>query len=291
MLRSNVCHQAQLESEPFRAWTRRIGTPFKLHRKLWEFCYIAQALHERGMLAPGRRGLGFGVGREPLVSLFAGFGCEIVATDLHPHRAERAGWIETNQHAADLGQLNQFGLCDPEAFDRQVSFRHVDMNQIPDELRGFDFVWSSCCLEHLGSIARGASFITNAMECLKPGGVAVHTTEYNVSSNVRTIDNEEDLVLFRRKDIAGIARNLRAHGHNIAVDYTLGNLVADQHVDLPPYSNSYCLRIRWGEFVTTSIGLIVTKSDAERRPSRWNRFTRGLLVLGAVPRTRGSTSR
>ena len=37
------------------------------------------------------RGLGFGVGREPLVALFASLGCEVMATDLEPERAERPG--------------------------------------------------------------------------------------------------------------------------------------------------------------------------------------------------------
>ena len=54
----------------------------RLHRKIWEFCFIAQALDERGMLARGRRGLGFAVGTEPLPAMFASRGCAIVATDL-----------------------------------------------------------------------------------------------------------------------------------------------------------------------------------------------------------------
>ena len=37
--------------------------PFMLHRKMWEWLFIAQALAERDMLRPGRVGLGFGVGR------------------------------------------------------------------------------------------------------------------------------------------------------------------------------------------------------------------------------------
>ena len=43
-----------------------------LHRKMWEWLFIAEALRERGMLAAGRRGVGFGVGQEPLVSAVCG---------------------------------------------------------------------------------------------------------------------------------------------------------------------------------------------------------------------------
>ncbi len=90
-LKSSLCTQAQLESAVFRAWCPRLGEGFKLHRKLWEFCYIAQALRERGLVRPGARGLGFGVGREPLVAYFAGQGCAVVATDLAPRRAGPRG--------------------------------------------------------------------------------------------------------------------------------------------------------------------------------------------------------
>jgi hypothetical protein len=74
-----------------------------LHRKFWEFAYISQCLEERGMLQPGRRGLGFGVGREPLASVFAKRGCAIVATDLAANAATRLGWAQSNQHASAPG--------------------------------------------------------------------------------------------------------------------------------------------------------------------------------------------
>ena len=59
-----------------------------------------------------------------------------------------------------------------------MRFRAVDMNDIPPDLRGFDFTWSSCALEHLGTLRAGADFVVEQMTCLRPGGVAVHTTEY-----------------------------------------------------------------------------------------------------------------
>src|SRR5262249_38291312 len=149
----------------FRRWVPRLYTHFRLHRKLWEFCYIAQALEERGMLGPGRRGLGFGVGREPLAELFASLGCEIVATDLDDEQARRAGWADTEQHASKLEALNERKICDPEIFRKLVAFRYVDMNAIPADLRGFDFTWSSCSFEHLGSIDRGMRFILKQMDC------------------------------------------------------------------------------------------------------------------------------
>lgn len=266
LLKSNVCNQAQLESEIFQRWCDKTGEPRNhMHRKVWEFCYIAQALYERGMLAPGRRGLGFGVGKEPLVALFASYGCEIIATDLDAERAHQAGWVESNQHAANLEALNERRICDPELFDRNVSFRNVDMTDIPKDLRGFDFTWSACSLEHLGSIERGKRFIYDTMDCLKPGGIAIHTTEYNVSSNVNTIDNHDFMVLFRKRDIKDMAHRLTRDNHRIDLDFTLGAGIADDFIDIPPFKHNPHLKLVFPmpiNYVTTSIGLIIGKDRA-----------------------------
>src|SRR5262245_17988237 len=96
-LKSCLCRQPQLGRPAFAEWLSRLGWGGGLHRKDWEHAFIAQALAERGMLAPGRRGLGFGVGKEPLVALFASHGCEAVATDQAPDQARDEGWHETHE--------------------------------------------------------------------------------------------------------------------------------------------------------------------------------------------------
>ncbi|MGE3779833.1 MAG: class I SAM-dependent methyltransferase [Pirellulaceae bacterium] len=234
-----------------------------MHRKIWEWCYIAQALAERQLLRPGRRGLVFAVGQEPLPALFAGLGCDILATDLDVRRAAAAGWVKTNQHADSLAQLVRPELCPLEKFHERVSFRHVDMNQIPDDLQGFDFVWSSCSLEHLGSLAHGEQFLYNSLKCLRTGGVAVHTTEFNVTSNESTPDYRST-VLYRARDIERIAHNLAACGHTPAqVDLRPGEMPLDRIVDVPPYVWSPHLKLHYRHNICTSVGLIVEKrSDA-----------------------------
>src|SRR5206468_7166259 len=139
---------------------------------------------------------------------FASFGCQIVATDQAEEAALAGGWIDTGQHATSLQALNERFICPPNQFKRLVSFRHVDMNAIPSDLKGFDFTWSSCAFEHLGSIKMGLRFLENQMACLRPGGIAVHTTEFNLSSNTKTI-KRGTVVLFRRRDIEKVAARLR----------------------------------------------------------------------------------
>lgn len=259
-LKSGLCTQAQLLSPKFQDWVAAMHEqPGALHRKIWEFAFIAQALHERGMLQTGKRGAGFAVGREPLPSLFAARGCEILATDLGEESQDASIWIGSAQHAGSLALLNERALCDPDAFEQRVRFRPVDMRALPEDLGEFDFLWSSCSMEHLGSLEAGKSFVMNALRHLKPGGVAVHTTEINVSSNIRT---QEDgiAVIYRRRDLRELARRLRAAGMRVTLDLRDGGLPADRVVDLPPYGTaSSHLKLSLSGYVSTSFGLIIER--------------------------------
>lgn len=258
-LRSSACVQRDLESLEFRHWTAALkARAGSLHRKLWEWCYICQVLDERDMLAEGRRGLGFAVGQEPLASLFCSLGCNVVATDLDSSNAAEGGWIETGQHASRLEDLNARAICAPDVFARRATFRVVDMNAIPDDLGGFDFAWSSCAIEHLGSIDAGIAFMRRMVRCLKPGGIAVHTTEFNVSSDEETIEKGHD-VIFRRRDLERMAHALEGDGHAVEpFDFDTGSDPADRIVSTPPYAREPVLKFQFGRFVSTSFGIIVT---------------------------------
>jgi hypothetical protein len=226
------------------------------------------------MLQPGMTGLGFGVGKEPLVALCASYGCDVVATDQPRELAEASGWTDsTIEWTGGLAGLNDDGLCSPELFDRHVRYRDVDMHSIPSDLRNFDFTWSSCALEHLGSLGAGADFLLSQMDCLKPDGLAVHTTEYTVSSNDVTLE-EGPTVLYRRRDIEAIVKRLRRAGHAIDVDYAEGSTPEDLHVDTAPFTNVH-LRTSLGEYVTTSLALVIEKGSEPGRSTRgWiRRFT------------------
>jgi len=256
-VRSQPCTFAQMSSATHASIAADLGEAPHRHRKLWEYCFIIQALHEGGAIGPGRHGLGFGVGREPIASHLAARGCHILATDLDAGEAAERGWVDTGQHSDALDTLNERGLCPPEEFARLVSFRPLDMRAIPAELDGgFDFTWSSCAFEHLGSIRAGLHFIRDQMRCLRPGGLAVHTTELNLSSNRLTI-HSGPTVLFRRRDIEALARDLRHSGHHLELCFDLGHCPPDAYVDEPPYGGDSHLRLRLGAYTTTSFGLIV----------------------------------
>ena len=289
VLRSQLCSAESLRSPALRTWADRLRPMWAgsddgdggagggegrrdvmLHRKMWEWLFVAEALHERGMLAPGRSGLGFGVGQEPLTALFAAEGCDVVATDQPRQRRWRAGGRTRRPNGrAGWRTCNQWGLCEPDEFARRVRFQAVDMNALPGDLRtgnGFDFTWSSCALEHLGTLAAGADFVVEQMDCLKPGGVAVHTTEYLVSSNDVTVE-AGGTVFYRRRDIEALVARLRGLGHDIDVDYTRAPTPEDLHVDVPPVFRRPPAHQLAG-YVTTSLALVVTKGAGRRAGGR-----------------------
>lgn len=183
-----------------------------------------------------------------------------------------AGWAADGQFAVDPAALNRHGLCDADAFAERVAVRTVDMRAVPGDLRGFDFTWSSCAFEHLGSLQAGIDFVAAQMRCLRPGGVSVHTTEHRVGRGRHTVDGV-GTVLYRRRDLRRLAWELRRRGHGIRLGFAAGDAPEDAHVDVPPYTDVH-LRTLVGSFPTTSYGIVVRcrgprlAALAARRPRR-----------------------
>jgi hypothetical protein len=257
-----LCTAEQMTSDLYDRWCRKMHSPPRFSRKQWEFVYILEVLSQSGCLAPGKKGIGFGCGREPLVGLFASYGCHILATDLDTNEAREQGWMQTGQHAGNLDLLYDRAkeFCCSSDFYSRVQFRNVDMNHVPPELYGqFDFTWSACCFEHLGSLRHGIDFVRNSSQCLKPGGVAVHTTEFNLSSKADTMETPS-CSIYRESDIRALLNELQAGGFETAcLNLNTGGSAVDKHIDVPPYGFSPHLKLLLDKIVVTSIGIIVRK--------------------------------
>jgi SAM-dependent methyltransferase len=274
-LRCKPSTQADIESAWVAYWMSRLKAPVIYHRKIWELCYVLQAIYEHELMRPGARGLGFGCGEEPLPSLMASEGVDVVVTDLPPDDARARAWRDTGQHADSRERSFRADLATREAFDAHVQLRYVDMNAIPGDLRGFDFCWSICALEHLGSIANGLRFIERSLDCLRPGGLAVHTTEFNYGNDHETID-DWPTVLFQRAHFAALAERLRARGYLIdELDFDVGDRPLDRYIDLPPWphdapaslahhfdpSSPAHIKLSVDGFPTTCFGMIVRRPE------------------------------
>jgi hypothetical protein len=91
--------------------------------------------------------------------------------------------------------------------------------------------------------------------------VAVHTTEFNLSSNDETILSG-GTVIFRLRDVEEIVDRLRTAGHTVEpLCLALGDAHGDKFVDVFPYSGKTHLKLLLAErFVSTSIALIIRKA-------------------------------
>lgn len=257
--RSELCKAMDYKADWFKRWCWELDERPNFHRKQWEFVYIMQALWERGCIAKDKNGLVFAAGTEPLPAMFAKYGANILATDIFPEKGIEMGWNNGNQLCFGVESLNTRGICAAEEFEKRVHYRAVDMNDIPAELTDYDFNWSSCSFEHLGSLEKGFTFLKNQMKTLKPGGWAVHTTEYNISSNDETQENN-NTVIYRQRDIEHIVNELRNEGHFVEdVSFALGGLPEDFMVDTEPHQQKVHLKLQVDKYVVTSIGLIIQK--------------------------------
>lgn len=232
-------------------------------RKIWEWAFILYVLDRNGMLTEGKTGLGFAVGEEPLPAIFASRGCIVTASDYWEAGSENA-WTDTNQNAAgDLSKLNKYGLCTPDIFEKNVSLKNIDMTRLSGIGREeYDFCWSSCAVEHLGSIETGIYFLLEHLSTLKPGGIAVHTVEFNLSSNIDTITNDRSTVLFRECDIRRLENMLGQIGFEVICNFDRGDQEGDRYVDTSPYftkNPKYHLHLELFGYECTSYALVIRK--------------------------------
>lgn len=257
---SQLCTHGQIVSDEYAAICRELKVTPRPHRKQWEFVWIIAAFKKAGVLAPGRRLVGFGCGREKLPSYFASREVEILATDAPPEIVG-ASWGRGHQYSQNVDALYKPMLVDRQRFDKLVSFRHADMNHIPADIRGFDGCWSACALEHLGSLRHGLDFIRNSLGCLKPGGFAIHTTEFNLSSNDETFEHPSSSI-FRKRDIVDLLSALNEKGHRAwPLNLHPGEKMLDEVIDLPPHSPVHLKVALRKLFVGTSIGIAVRKKS------------------------------
>ncbi len=245
----------------YRQRCRELNVPTVFHRKYWEFAIIADVALQHGleMYAHPFRALGFGVGAEPIPAWLAGREATVVATDA-PSEGPWKG-----QHAASIDALTHKGLCTDRQLEEFVTFRPVDMNAIPEDLlQGqFDLTWSCGSFEHIGSVEQCLTFFCTQMRALRPGGLAVHTTEFNPDSTRPTMDRKH-LCLFREQELRDLEARLLAQGDRLwPLDLTEGGEVADRHVAKDAADMPHLSLALGGGYTTTSILLVAQRVGGE----------------------------
>lgn len=254
---SHICCQESIDLLHARGAHHLYNDKPNYHRKQWEDMFILNVLESNNRLEHEVRGLGFAVGQESLPAAFARRGVEVLATDLNFDEAKRRGWVKTNQHLSSRNVLYR-DWVDRDVFNDLVSYEEVNMNAIPEHLRQhqFDFVWSTCSFEHLGSLRAGIAFVINAMECLKPFGMAVHTTEFNLSSNTDTMEGENS-VIYREQDMRQLAMELSELGHTMSNNFEVNLMEMDKRIDFLPHTQDPHIRLQIERYLATSYGIVI----------------------------------
>ena len=68
-------------------------------------------------------------------------------------------------------------------------------------------------------------------------------------------------MLYRERDLRDLVQRLQHSGHRVApLDLTLGDLLEDHAVDLPPYAAEPHLKLLLGSHITTSVLLAVQRA-------------------------------
>ena len=258
---SDLCRFEDMHAPEYRAICNDVfKLPVNYQRKQWEWIYIYFRLFESKVLEPNKKGLGFGVGTEPLAAIFANLGCEVLATDAPAEN--NSEWLETGQHSSDISSLQHENIINNKEFNRLCSFKTLDMNihqEIPD---GYDFQWSSCVIEHLGGLDKIVSFLIASSSKLNNGGIAVHTTELNLTSNEKTYDHPQCYV-FRRCDLDRLSEVLERNNLEMkSIIYNVGSHPYNYVIDIPDingFGNDLHLRSLIAGYVCTSVGLVIRK--------------------------------
>ena len=258
-LSSRAVHFADVKSPWFAYWVRELRCAPRPHRKLWEFAVVLQALYESGVLTPGAKALGFGVGGEPLPSYLAGLGLQVVATDL--------------PGAAEGETVFRHDFVAPDAFETRVEVSDLDMRRLDDAtLRGFDACWSCGVINEMVNMDEAFDTLIGAMDVLKPGGVAVHTLDFAFADDLGHAARGD--LVFPRRFLERLRDGLDGRGHAVApLSLNLGAHPLDGYVDQEPFevdgSEAWSalwaeslgaphLKLQMGDSLRTSFVFIVT---------------------------------
>ncbi len=187
---SQVMTAAQLTEDAFRQRALALPAGDRTDENAWRQAFVIEALTRYGMLKPGALGLAF-ADDEGLSALIAAQGCGVIV-------------------ARDGGGEN-----DDQPVAASFSVRAMNFLDQPDDLRGFDFLWSVGVANRLGAAEAAARFIEASMRALRPGGIAVHVFDMLDSAERRSFDHADRMPL-HRKEVERIALTIISRNNDIA---------------------------------------------------------------------------
>ena len=259
-VQSKVLTWSDMNNDWYRTRVKAICEPINVHRKQWEFMILIRSLEQLGMIAPGKRGLGYNVGRDRVASYFASQGVEVTLADASLKRTE----VLANAEFPCIVNATQWRtMANVETADLLLSS--------PRLIRGdYDFVWSVSVLEASGTIESQKQGIFNSLKALKAGGIAVHTTEVSID-RIGPDDRYESagLTLWTKADVADLeAMVAKENAEMLPMNWAFGDSVNDLVVDSPPFDASLVGHFKLGNpaVVYTNMVLVFRKLQTKTLP-------------------------
>jgi hypothetical protein len=202
---SQPCSRSQFDEPVYSEWTARMQEAPVCDYRQWRHVYILQVLRRYGLLEAGARAIGFGPDAGPVPAMLAQLGCQVTMAD---------------PDAVGLDAWRNSALCPDPTFNANVA--HVPLNRadLPPDAIDFDLLWSQPGPNDLTTVEETVDFILSSLNCLKPGGLAVHIVMYDPQPGDE--DDGQGNPLVRRGDLDRLALTLIGHGHEIAQFAYLG---------------------------------------------------------------------
>lgn len=182
--RSKICDAADFfDPEYLDVVKNRFLEAPVLHRKQWEFGMIFLTLKKAQMLEDNKRGLSMGSGKEVLLYAVARQVKHLNVTDLYSTES-----LWECAKTTDPDEFIRKNKPFPVEEDK-ISAQRMDMRHLAFADCAFDFAYSSCAFEHIGTDDDFLQHLNEVYRVLKDGGVYVLTTEFTCEKETVPIPN------------------------------------------------------------------------------------------------------
>jgi SAM-dependent methyltransferase len=235
-----------------------------IHRKDWEWALGIIAMRRFGKLNEKSTAIGVGSGREAILYYLANKVKHVYATDLYKVR----NWMEAAP--SDFPENPKKYAPFPYKEDALTVLR-MDGTKLEFPSESFDIAFSFSSIEHFGGGKNHSGALRSLKEMervLKPGGLAVITTEYIINDkehpeffNRRTIYSDLIDKLERLKLVEPLDLRITTKTLDTVIDYSSAVYWDNSSSDDEFKKNHPLVLVRVGNILVTSLSLTLQKRN------------------------------
>jgi SAM-dependent methyltransferase len=241
---------------------QKLSSEGLIHRKDWEWALGIIAMRRFGKLNEKSTAIGVGSGREAILFYLANKVKHVYATDLYKVK----DWIEAAP--SDFPENPKKYAPFPYKEDALTVMR-MDGTKLEFPSESFDIAFSFSSIEHFGGGKNHSGALRSLREMervLKPGGLAVITTEYIINDkehpeffNRRTIYSDLIDKLERLKLVEPLDLRITSKTLDTVIDYSSAVYWDNSSSDDEFKKNHPLVLIRVGNILVTSLLLTLQK--------------------------------